>query len=37
MGDQLMVRIREKPCSNGTVVANPSANPGLVSDCEAAS
>ena len=33
-GDQLMVRIREAPdCSNGTVVPNPSANPGLVADC----
>ena len=33
-GEQLMLRIREKPCSNGTVVANPSANPGLVADCK---
>ena len=33
-GNQLMVRIREAPdCSNGTVVPNPSANPGLVADC----
>ena len=33
-GDELMLRIREVPdCSNGTVVPNPSANSGLVSDC----
>ena len=33
-GDELMLRIREVPdCSNGTVVPNPSANPGLKRDC----
>ena len=33
-GDELMLRIREVPdCSNGTVVPNPSANSGLVTDC----
>ena len=34
-GDQLMLRVREVPdCSNGTVVPNPGADPGLVADCE---
>ena len=34
-GDKLMLRIRETPdCSQGAV-ANPSANPDLVTDCEA--
>ena len=34
-GDKLMLRIREVrgACSNGTVVPNPNANTGLVSDC----
>ena len=33
-GDELMLRVR-KGCGGGTAVANPGANPGLVSDCEA--
>ena len=34
-GDQLMLRIREAPCSSSTVVADAGNEPGLVGDCEA--
>ena len=33
-GDQLMLRIRLLPCTDGVAVPNPSDNPGLVGDCQ---
>ena len=33
-GDQLMLRIRLLPCTDGVAVPNPTDNPGLVADCQ---